>query len=262
MTIKGKQLLIIFIVIISFGAIFLQWRSAMNTTSHFKIATTQRHAEELKDLSALGNQYGFQVQVDIYDTSREILQAFYSGEADAFTLDAFTFISQFYRLEHSKAILGIPVKYYFITLKEKTLPTRATIGVYDELLATYILADPTINLVSYDDERQMTAALEEGQLDGLFIPEDLYDIEKHMLVMQSDYRGYYEDLFIITDKWINDQSTDKYEFATAFYRMLHEKFPDPEEESLLAIMTRLFTDLQISTRYYYEDLVWKPDTLK
>lgn len=259
MTLKSKQLLIAFIIILSLGALVLMWQTSISTASHFKIATTSQHADSFRNLSALGKQHGIEVSIDVYDTSREILQAFYSGEADGFSLDAYTYISEYYRLNLSKAILGLPSKYYFITLKENTLPTRANVGVYDDLFATYMIADPAFNLLSYDDERQMTAALEEGLLDGLFIPEILYDASRHKVIMQSDYRSYYEDLFIVTDSWINDPSSEKFEFTIALYRALNEKFAVPDEASLMSIMTRLFTDLQISTRYYYDDLVWTPN---
>lgn len=259
MTLKGKQLLITFIILFSIGALVLMWQTSISNASHFKIATTSQHAGHFKNLPVLGKQYGIEVSIDVYDTSREILQAFYAGEADAFSLDAYTYISTYHRLNLSKAILGLPSKYYFITPKESVLPARANIGVYDTLFATYIIGDPTLNLLAYDDERQMTAALEEGLLDGLFIPENLYDDTQHSLVIQSDYRGYYEDLLIVTEDWISDPSTDAYEFTNALLRGLSENLSPPDEESLMSIMTRLFTDVQISTRYYYEDLVWTPD---
>lgn len=247
--------LFIIVIVISIGALALTILSQLKADAPFTIAVTKAHAQKFENYQALSPKLNVSVALEIYEDEADLMKAVYSGSVDAYSINVFTYLEQFNDLPKGKAILGLSSDYYLIAKKENDT-SRPKIGIFDETLSYYMLRGAKYSTVYYSSTKERLKALYEGLIDYAIISSADYDQAQAIIFKKMSTQGYNEDLFILTNPWIESEGEIGLDIVNQISETLTQETKAPDKTLLMKAMSELFKDEKIHNRYAYEDLVF------
>jgi len=254
---KVTKILVLSVIvfIISVSAIWLSFENQQKAEAPFTIAITKSHAKLFENYKALSANLSKEVVLKIYDNEAALMKAVYSGSVDAFSINVFTYLKQFADLPKGKAILGLPAEYYLIATQDGDVE-RPKIGTFDEPLTFYMLKGVKYETVTYSGAAERLQALNDGLIDYAIISSADYNAENALIIKKMSTLGYNEDIFVLTQPWIESDSELGLNIVAHISKILTLETKAPDEATLMKAMSELFKDEKIPTRYYYKDLVY------
>lgn len=254
---KSSKTMTLFIIVfvISASALALSIFSHIKADAPFTIAITKSHAKLFENYQALTSKLNVEVVLEIYENEADLMKAVNGGFVDAYSINVFAYIEHFADLPKGQAILGLPSDYYLIAKQERTID-RPKIGLFDETLTNYMLSGVKYASISYSNTHDRLNALRDGLIDYAVIPSTDYDPSQGIITKKMSALGYKEDLFILTRPWIESDIEVELDIVQQFSATLTQETKAPDEAMLMKVMSELFMDERIPTRYYYKDLVY------
>lgn len=265
---KEKGILIL-LVIVAAGAI---WMACVPHDTAFTIAARTYHAP-LISVESLSKALGMPVVLKTFSSDRTLHQAIEESNFDAYIVSDAYYLKTLPQHAGSIAVLGVPSNR--ILLVNTTLNPNASgeqkekrmIGISDPSLA-HLLIQKTfaakdvkgvLTTVEYADDRRSLQALHDHLIQYAVVHEDaLIGAQPQDVVLNSlSGLGIAEDVFVISEKWHLSEPTSEATPSDKIRAALETLSP-PQEAVLMFYMSYLFKQGELSTRYYYKDLVYMP----
>lgn len=286
MTSKKYGLILFSIFVLSIGGILLNVYLDTLSQKMFVIGVTHSHDQMLTQTKTLEGIVEQKIQIKTYNDEVELMKAVYSGEIDAFVINAFNYIDSYSELEGAKAILGIPADYYLISQKAKIVASgdasqagaseigasstdtsnskvapkddvSFAVGTYDELLSEYLISGIDFKTTrDFYSPLDAIKALRDGIIQYACVPKSYYDADEHDILKKISTMGYTQDVLVLTQAWLEKETMDDLRLIPAFKKAIVVETTLPDESQIMNIMTLLFNAEINETRYYYDDLVF------
>lgn len=256
---KNKSILYIFVtLIIAASAITLSVNASIKAEDRFIIAIPESHKSLIKDVSSLTSLLDKPVDIMIHPDESALIRSIRNGEADAFITSSFNFISDFSKLNHAKAIFGIPSDYYLVS-RIGADGVQNKVAVFDPYISQILQNGASYSTMTIYGTHERLVTLEEAYVSHIIMHASYFDSEKYTIINQLSTRGYTQDLFVLTSEWIDYDQENEHALLDALEKALRLPLEKPIEDELIRAMSHLFRLETISTRYYYSDLVYSKD---
>lgn len=249
-----KPLYIIAILIITTIAVFFSVKSSIDTKERFVIAVTEAHRSLIVDKTKLAAMLDRSVDIIVHSDESALAGSIRSGEADAYIVSPFYFISEFSRLENAKAIFGIESEYYLVSKKDAVNETNK-VAVFEPYMSQILQDTEPLSPVTIYGTHDRIVAMDEAYVSHIIIHASYFDDQKYVIKDRMSAKGYTQDLFVLTSEWIDYDTENGHALTDALGSAMKMQPDKPIEEELLRTMSYLFRLEDISTRYYYADLV-------
>ncbi len=252
----NKSPLILFMILLLAGAvIILNILGIKQEQQTLTIGLTSQQSDLLVKSPKIKLDGPYKVRFITYETEQELLQAIYAKKVSVYILDTYSYIVQYSKLPNSRAVFGIPSDYYLIAVTDQNF-NRPRVGMLSTSISDHMLNGKVYSKHIYNDYKECLRDLNSGLIDQAVLQEKYVDLSKYKIISKLSSIGYKEDLLVITTSWLEKEDEEELSLLNSIAALFKDDIQKPNEAQLIEVMSELFTNESIPTRYYYKDLVY------
>lgn len=253
---QNKNPLILFmILLLACAVIIINILGVMQEQQTLTIGLTAQQNTLLVKSKKIELDGPYKVKFITYETEQELLQAIYAKKVSVYILDTYSYIVQYSKLPNSRAVFGIPSDYYLIAVTDQTF-NRPRVGMLSTSISDHMLSGKVYSKHIYNSYEECLQDLNSGLIDQAVLQEKYIDLSKYKIISKLSSKGYKEDLLIITTPWLEKNDEEDLSLLNSISALFKDDIQKPNEAQLIEVMSELFTNESIPTRYYYKDLVY------